>query len=151
MFDFLKILLLAGKHEMCYYEKNRKGWDAEMFGDRLRDLRKGHNLTQAQLAEQLEVSASAIGMYEQGRREPDNAFLAKLSAFFHVSTDYLLGIPAQRELSGLIDGFTRRLEEQEDLMFRGRPLTQTEREKLATAIRVAVAVSIPADPEGGTR
>ena len=90
-------------------------------------------------------------MYEQGRREPDNAFLAKLSTFFHVSTDYLLGIPGERELSGLIDGFTRRLEEQEDLLFRGRPLTQTEREKLATAIRVAVAVSIPADLEGGTR
>ena len=38
-----------------------------------------------------EVSPSAIGMYEQNRREPSAATLVALSQVFGVSTDYLLG------------------------------------------------------------
>ena len=57
---------------------------------RLKELRENRNLTQAELAKLLKVSPSAIGMYEQGRRDPDSSTLKKLSVLFNVSIDYLL-------------------------------------------------------------
>lgn len=57
---------------------------------RLKELRENRNLTQAELAKLLKVSPSAIGMYEQGRRDPDSSTLKKLSVLFNVSVDYLL-------------------------------------------------------------
>lgn len=61
-----------------------------MNGNKLKKLRKDRNLKQEELANLLNISASTIGMYEQGRREPDNATLKKIANFFEVSTDYLL-------------------------------------------------------------
>ena len=81
-----------------------------MFADKLRELRRARNLTQAQLAEQLGVSTSAVGMYEQGRREPDSAMLARMASCLCTSIDNLLCVggvpqqPAQTEVDEIIDG-----------------------------------------------
>lgn len=48
-------------------------------------------LSQKVLAENIGVSASTIGMYEQNRRNPDSEMLKLLSSYFNVSVDYLLG------------------------------------------------------------
>ena len=61
-----------------------------MFGKKLKMLRKKNRLTQANLAKKLNISPSTIGMYEQGRREPDSAMLVKIADFFSVSVDYLI-------------------------------------------------------------
>ena len=61
------------------------------FHERLKTLRKDFNLTQEELAHKIGVSASAIGLYEQNRREPDNDTLGKLASVFNVTIDYLLG------------------------------------------------------------
>ena len=57
----------------------------------LKELRQKKHLTQLELSKALQISASSIGMYEQGRREPDNETLAKIADFFDVTIDYLLG------------------------------------------------------------
>jgi hypothetical protein len=57
---------------------------------RLKELRESKHLTQADLGKLLKIAPSTIGMYEQGRREPDSAILKKISKLFNVSTDYLL-------------------------------------------------------------
>ena len=41
-----------------------------MIGQRIAALRKDALMSQAELARELGVSPSAVGMYEQGRREP---------------------------------------------------------------------------------
>lgn len=61
-----------------------------MLGARIAVLRKSAGLSQAQLAQKLQISASAVGMYEQGRREPSAEILAALSRIFGVSIDYLV-------------------------------------------------------------
>ncbi len=61
-----------------------------MLGSRIAALRKEMGWSQAALAARLGVSASAVGMYEQGRREPSNELLISLSGIFGVSVDYLL-------------------------------------------------------------
>jgi len=61
-----------------------------MLGTRIAALRRSADMSQAELAKVLRVSPSAVGMYEQGRREPDGDTLVQLAKVFHVSTDYLL-------------------------------------------------------------
>ena len=61
-----------------------------MIGQRIAALRKNAHLSQAELARILGVSPSAVGMYEQGRREPSAAGLVALAHVFGVTTDYLL-------------------------------------------------------------
>lgn len=63
------------------------------FGDILKDLLEERELTQKQMAEDLNISASAIGNYVRNNREPDFHTLKKIAAYFHVSTDFLLNYP----------------------------------------------------------
>ena len=50
-----------------------------MLGARIAALRREAGLSQAELATRLQVSASALGMYEQGRREPSMETLVRLA------------------------------------------------------------------------
>lgn len=61
-----------------------------MFSQKLKNLRKEHGLTQAQLANKLGVGASTIGMYESNIRKPSYEVLNKISNYFNVSIDYLI-------------------------------------------------------------
>lgn len=73
------------------------------FGTRLRELRMQKNLTQKQLAEQIRVQNSIISFYENGDRLPSPETIIKLTAVFHVSADYLMGIEKSEsiDISGL--------------------------------------------------
>jgi len=62
-----------------------------MIGNRIKLLREELGLKQDDLAKKISVSPSAIGMYERNLREPNNELTLKLSEYFNVSTDYLLG------------------------------------------------------------
>ena len=53
-----------------------------MFKDELKRLREQRGLSQAKLAELLNLSASTIGMYETGEREPKNIETLELIADF---------------------------------------------------------------------
>ena len=51
-------------------------------GNRLRVLRAEHRVSQQQVADALEYSASYVSLLENDRLEPPATVLAKLSAFF---------------------------------------------------------------------
>ena len=57
----------------------------------LKSLRKTANLSQRQLAKELNIGISLIGMYETGARNPSFENLVKIANYFNVSTDVLLG------------------------------------------------------------
>lgn len=61
-----------------------------MLGARIAALRKAAGMNQAQLAQHLKISPSAVGMYEQGRREPSVDTLAAIAKLFDVSIDFLV-------------------------------------------------------------
>ena len=63
-----------------------------MIGERLAELRKDKNWSQADLANELSVTKDTIGNYERNIREPDDATKIKIAKLFNVSADYLLGI-----------------------------------------------------------
>ena len=80
------------------------------MGARIAALRKEAGLSQAELAEKLQISASAMGMYEQGRREPSAQMLVSLAQTLGVTTDYLLtGIPAPEQREDLERMFLNRI------------------------------------------
>ena len=65
-----------------------------MLGARIATLRHKANLSQKKLAERLHISPSAVGMYEQGRREPSIDILVAIAQEFRVTIDFLvLGKP----------------------------------------------------------
>ena len=61
------------------------------FATRLRELRKGRGLQQAQLAQALGLAQTTIGNYEQHARFPDERTVITIADYFDVSLDYLLG------------------------------------------------------------
>ena len=64
--------------------------EAKEFGRFIAGMRKEKKMTQAELARELDISASSIGMYEQGRREPDKEMFLRLSRYFGVPVEYLM-------------------------------------------------------------
>ena len=77
---------------MCYYEKKNGGIEKmSVFKNRLRALRLAEGYTQDELADALGFSRSSIGMYEQGRREPNFETIEILADFFNVDVDFLIG------------------------------------------------------------
>ena len=62
-----------------------------LLGENIKKHRKKMQLTQTQLAEKMFVSTQAISNWERGLTPPDLENLCKLSEFFHVSVDSLLG------------------------------------------------------------
>ncbi|WP_244832988.1 helix-turn-helix transcriptional regulator [Clostridium sp. BJN0001] len=60
--------------------------------DRLKDLRLEHSLLQKDIAKILNITTSAYGYYEQGKRIPDSETIKILSNYYNVSSDYILGL-----------------------------------------------------------
>lgn len=58
---------------------------------RIKQVRENKKMTQEELSVILGVSRSALGLWEQGRREPPQESLIKIANYFKVSVDYLLG------------------------------------------------------------
>lgn len=61
------------------------------FGQIIRQLRRDRNLTQEELAEQLNISAQAVSKWENDISLPDISQLVPIANFFDVTTDALLG------------------------------------------------------------
>lgn len=57
----------------------------------IRDLRENHALTQKHVANMLNCSQQVYSNYELGQRDIPTDILIKLSRFYKVSTDYILG------------------------------------------------------------
>lgn len=60
--------------------------------NRIKELRAEKNISQAQLAVAVGVTADAIGKYERSDREPKLKIWQKLADYFGVSVGYLQGI-----------------------------------------------------------
>ncbi len=59
---------------------------------RIRDLREDRDLRQRQLADYLNCSQQVYSNYELGQRDIPTDILIRLSSFYNVSVDYLLGL-----------------------------------------------------------
>lgn len=63
------------------------------FANRLYELRKDHDKTQAEIAEYLQTTQQQYQKYEYGTQELPVRRLYQLAELYNVSADYILGLP----------------------------------------------------------
>lgn len=61
------------------------------LGERIKQLRKQHGLTQTDLANQLDVTKGTVSTWETDSRKPSFETLDELCGMFRVNMDYLMG------------------------------------------------------------
>lgn len=66
---------------------------------RIRDLREDRDLTQRELAARLNCSQQVYSNYELGQRDIPTDILIRLSLFYNVSVDYILGLTEKPEVN----------------------------------------------------
>lgn len=74
----------------------------EIYGKRLKQLRKECGAKQKQLADILSVTETAVSYWESGKREPPMETQKKIADYFGVSIDYMMR--TDEELSASISG-----------------------------------------------
>lgn len=63
------------------------------YYDRIRGLREDNNKNQTEIARILGTSQSYYSEYELGKRQLPIQHLKTLCLYYHVSADYVLGLP----------------------------------------------------------
>ncbi|MBR5773519.1 MAG: helix-turn-helix transcriptional regulator [Clostridia bacterium] len=109
-------------------------------------------MSRKELGARLGVSISAIGMYEQGNRDPDMAKLEKLCEIFNVTLDYLTGrktmqrtLPQSNDIIETFDLMTADILEHGGLMFNGEPIDNDEVERVVEAMRIGMLLRLQQD------
>lgn len=75
-----------------------------MIADKIKALREGRGMTQAELARRLGVTRSGVNAWEMGVTVPSTQYVVELALLFGVSTDYLLDLPSTKTIP--VDGLT---------------------------------------------
>lgn len=68
------------------------------YGNKIAELRKGKNLTQAELGAHLNVTAQAVSKWENDLSEPDIDSIRKMCELFGISVDDFLGLKKPEEV-----------------------------------------------------
>ncbi|WP_409229437.1 helix-turn-helix domain-containing protein [Gudongella sp. SC589] len=68
-----------------------------LFGKRLRMLRREKDIVMTDLADALDLTQATLSKYENGKRIPNIEILQRFAKYFNVSSDYLLGKTDNRE------------------------------------------------------
>lgn len=61
------------------------------ISSKLKELRKAHNMTQAEVAERIHVSRPTYTQYELGKKRPGLEILVNIADLYKTSIDYLVG------------------------------------------------------------
>ena len=67
------------------------------YTKRIRDLREDHDKTQQEIAEILHTSQTMYARYERGANELPIRHLIRLCEYYHVSSDYFLGLSQNKK------------------------------------------------------
>lgn len=92
--------------------------------NRIKELRKQHELTQEELGSIINVQKAAISKYELERATPSTDILKKLADYFNVTTDYLLGRTDEPQGTGFQKGLLGNINDDS-------PFMQKVREQMA--------------------
>ena len=58
-----------------------------MISDKIKELRKKQNLTQADIAKKLGITRSSVNAWEMGFSVPSPKYIVELAALFNVSSE----------------------------------------------------------------
>ncbi len=100
--------------------------DAPLLGAKLRALRRRENLTQVELAERLEISASYLNLIENNRRPLTAPLLIRLAQIFQLDLQSFAASDDSRVVADLLEAFG-------DPLFDNHGLTNVDLRELAVA------------------
>lgn len=108
-----------------------------MISKRLKELREYKNIMQDILAKELGVKQATISFYENGKRQPDEETLIKLTNFYNVSMDYLYGLTdikkrltLDKEQSKLLNSFNELNKDNQNMIIGMSELKLLEQQKI---------------------
>ena len=78
-------------------------FDVKMLGNRIKELRKQHGLTQNEFANMFDVSFQAVSNWERGIAPPDLENICRIALCFNILVDDLIRPCSEKLLLG-IDG-----------------------------------------------
>ncbi len=142
--DFL--ISIKNENQPRITVKNLANKDLLFFSTRIKLLRLKQGISQAELAESIGVAASTVGMYEQGRREPDFPTFLSMCIKLNTTPDYLLGLekrfkPKLFEIETLLSEFTEEIKNNNKLLCNGKRIGKEARESLAISFFTALEVA----------
>lgn len=70
-----------------------------MVSERVKQLRESMGLSQAKLAKELGVSRASVNAWEMEISLPTAPYLVEMAHLFHTTTDYILGLDSQEQIS----------------------------------------------------
>lgn len=94
--------------------------------NRIRDLRKEHELSQQELAKQLGVNQTAVSQWERGVTTPSSTVMVDLCKLWNVTPDFLLGLSDEKIASTLEEVDAKELQLLKDLVDQLTPDQQQE-------------------------
>lgn len=115
------------------------------MNNRISELRKKRHISQRELATRIGVSTSAIGMYEQGRREPDTKTLLRFAHEFNVTVDYLICASDENEafdIEAVSMGIAESLLSNPALLITSERYNRQDFATLSTVIKDSVKLSL---------
>lgn len=62
------------------------------YNERIRQIRIKNKLTAKEFSKIFGISESTVSLYESGKRKPGIELIIKISKYFDVSTDFILGV-----------------------------------------------------------
>ncbi len=107
------------------------------FAEHLKRIRKSTGLTQAEVAELLNIDRSTYAYYETGKTHPDLELLCRMAGIFHLTTDEMIGYePPHTELydgsepfeQTIVNRFSRLTQEEQLLVLQFRQMPDEKRE-----------------------
>lgn len=100
-------------------------------------LRKEKNLSQKQVAMDLDISQALLSHYEKGIRECGLEFLVKVAKYYDVSCDYLLGItPDRRGTTLSVDDIPEIDSNSKEKVFKGSLLPTLNKKLIVNSINI---------------
>ncbi|MFR4978304.1 MAG: helix-turn-helix domain-containing protein [Butyricicoccus sp.] len=94
--------------------------------NRIRDLRKEHELSQQELAKQLGVNQTAVSQWERGVTTPSSTVMVDLCKLWNVTPDFLLGLSDEKIASTMEQVDAKELQLLKDLVDQLTPDQQQE-------------------------
>lgn len=101
------------------------------YNQKLRSARKRLGITQRELAEKLSVSPSAIGMYEQGRREPNCRMLSEICSVLKIPSQEFFQKSDVFNANSVLNSLIEYLNSEKEVALNGEILSKQKKDNIA--------------------
>lgn len=106
-----------------------------MTGNRIRELRKSHNMSQEALGTIINTTQQAVSKMEKDTCAISTDLLIGMATYFNVTTDYILGLSdIKRDLSGQIR-MNQEMDRCYDIVLRYQKLSNTNQKTLRFVLK----------------